>query len=60
MNVSREEESENENSESESQFESTKFVAFMSSTNISFEQGSFDKDSKSDDKSKCEDLSDEE
>ena len=32
----------------------------MSSTNLSFEQGSSDKDSKSDDESKCEDLSDEE
>ena len=53
LNVSWEEDSENENSESKSQFEYAKFVAFMSSTNLSFEQGSSDK-------SKCDDLSDEE
>lgn len=57
--MSWEEDSKNENSDSESKFESAKFVAFMSSTNLSFEQGSSDKDTKSDDESKCEDLSDE-
>ena len=60
MNVSWEEDSKNEYSESESQFEYAKFVAFMTCTNSSFEQGSFDKDSKSDDESKLDDLFDEE
>lgn len=60
LNVSWEEDSEDENSESESQSKYAKFVAFMSSTNLSFEQGSSDKDFKSNDESRCEDLSDEE
>ena len=60
LNVSWEEDSENENSESKSQFEYAKFVAFMTSNYSSFEQESSDKDPKSDDESKLDDLSDEE
>ena len=60
MNVSWEEDSENEYSESELQSEYAKFVALLSSTNSSFEHGSFDKDFKSDDESKRDDLSNEE